>query len=238
MSFLGAGTNPAWGRDAAPPPPNNRVQGALSPYPFGYPHLHHGGMLPAFNAANFYAQQHQPYHPGLPAPAPQVAFANIAGHHAPGQGQGQGQGQSQPPAVDTALPAANMTNSTGGVGCEPGYNYFFPSEHTKIHVFKTGDTPPWNLPPGYAAPFHAVHVPVGTTLGDLLKGFGATNPVPDRNRVFEVHQGGSGRWYKGLSYKGDDVGDMGTAIKDVGWDQSRNGLPGGKPVVYLYVTNG
>ncbi|KAK6855493.1 hypothetical protein PG995_007644 [Apiospora arundinis] len=28
---------------------------------------------------------------------------------------------------------ANFQNPTGGVGCEPGYNYF-PAQHTKIHV--------------------------------------------------------------------------------------------------------
>lgn len=235
MPFFGAGHNPVWGRDPGAPPPNNRVQGALGEYPIGYPH-HHGG-LPAFNAANFYTQQ-QPRNPGWPAhghaggyagpmPAPAPVFANTGRVPA-----------AQQPVLNTALPAANMTNSTGGVGCEPGYNYFFPSEHTKIHVFKTGHTPPWNLPPSYTAPFHAVHVPVNTTLGDLLKGFGATNAVPEKNKVFEVHQGGSGKWYKGLCYKGDNQKDMETTIKDVGWDQSRNGLPGGKPVVYLYVTNG
>lgn len=135
-----------------------------------------------------------------------------------------------------------MTNSTGGVGCEPGYNYFFPSEHTKIHVFQTGATPPWSLPPSSraaaAVPFHAVHVPVSTTLGDLLRGFGATHADPRRNRVFEVHQGGGGRWYRGQSFGGEDARSMDLAIRDVGWDQSRTGQPGGKPVVYLYVTKG
>lgn len=131
-----------------------------------------------------------------------------------------------------------MTNSTGGVGCEPGYNYFFPAEHTKIHVFETGDTPPWLLPPNFVFSFNAVHVPVNTTLGDLLKGFGACNTNPSLNRLFEVHQGGDGKWYKGMCIKGDDFSDMDKTIKSKGWDSTRTGMQGGKPVVYLYVTKG
>lgn len=233
MSFLGGGRNPAWGRDTGPPPPTSR-QG-LGGYSFGFPHQF-GGLAP-FGAASFFAAPQQQYYPGwgaaggpgpVPGPAPQghTAFA------------GAGRGPAGQPVVNPSLPAANMTNSTGGVGCEPGYNYFFPSEHTKIHVFRTGDTPPWNLPPSFASPFHAVHVPVSTTLGDLLRGFGATNPEARKNKVFEVHQGGSGKWYKGQCYAGDDEKSMDMAIKEVGWDQTRTGLPGGKPVVYLYVTNG
>lgn len=234
---MGGGHNPAWGRDTGPPPPTARQ-------PFGYPigiPQQYSGLSPQV-APSFFAPppppQQQQYHPGWnygaspslspPQAPPPMAVPNV-GRHPTGQ-----------PVVSSALPAANMTNSTGGVGCEPGYNYFFPSEHTKIHVFQTGDTPPWNLPEshGRAVRFHAVHVPVNTTIGDLLRGFGATNPDPKKNRVFEVHQGGNGKWYKGLAFSGDDSENMDRAIKEVGWDQTRAGLPGGKPVVYLYVTNG
>lgn len=141
-----------------------------------------------------------------------------------------------PPKIDPTMPAANMTNSTGGVGCEPGYNYFFPAEHTKIHVLKTGATPPWQLPPHFAQPFHAAHVPVSTTLAELLQGFGATNPVAKKNKCYEVVQGGNGKWYKGLCFNGDEKDAMKMTLKDLGWDRTRSGKPGEKPVVYLYIT--
>jgi hypothetical protein len=138
--------------------------------------------------------------------------------------------------INPELPAANMTNSTGGVGCEPGYNYFFSPEHTKIHVLKTGATPPWQLPANFQISFHACHVPVSTTIGELMRGFGATNPVPKKNKIYEVVQGGNGSWYKGLCFSGENAADMKRTLKDLGWDKSRTGLLGSKPVVYLYVT--
>lgn len=147
-------------------------------------------------------------------------------------------GPVPPPVINPSLPAANMTNSTGGVGCEPGYNYFFPAEHTKLLLFRTGATPPWQLPPHFVAPFHAVHVPVTTTVAELLRGFGATNPDPQKNKIVELQQGGNGRWYKGMSIRGDKDKMMGKTLKSIGWDASRTGLPGQKPVVYLYVTKG
>lgn len=218
------GDNPRFGRDNGPPPPGGYGSG--------------GGFPPFFpHQANFLGQPQSFFN---------YPFANM-GPYAPGLPPGVSRPTTWPtggtapaiqPVLDASLPAANMTNSTGGVGCESGYNYFFPSEHTKIHVFKTGDTPPWHLPPNFVFPFNAVHVPVNTTLGDLLKGFGACNPDPSKNRIFEVHQGGAGKWYRGLCFKGDDDGDMGKSIKSIGWDMTRTGLPGGKPVVYLYVTKG
>lgn len=236
MAYAGGGRNPAWGRDVGPPPPTSRQ--AFSGYSFSHPHAY--GGLPALNVPSYYTQPQQytwgvgnyqpPHVVGQQAFAPgglqSMAFASANRY------------PTTQPVINTSLPAANMTNSTGGVGCEPGYNYFFASEHTKIHVFRTGDTPPWNLPNSYTSPFHAVHVPVSTTLGDLLKGFGATNPEGSKNKVFEVHQGGNGKWYKGMCYKGDNEKDMEKTIKSIGWDETRTGLPGGKPVVYIYVTNG
>jgi hypothetical protein len=153
-------------------------------------------------------------------------------------GMGGGNRFPQPyPVINPDIPAANLTNSTGGVGCEPGYNYFFAAEHTKVHVLKT-KTPPWELPRHHAVSFHACHIPVSTTLGDLLRGMGATNPVAKRNKVFEVTPGGNGTWYKGLSFNGEDGDAMKMTLKDVGWDGSRSGLPAAKPVVYLYITKG
>ncbi|KAK3191933.1 hypothetical protein K4F52_001976 [Lecanicillium sp. MT-2017a] len=142
--------------------------------------------------------------------------------------------QPQPfPNIDSTMPAAQMTNSSGGVGCEPGYNYFFPAEHTKAHIFKT-NVPPWQLPHTAQIPFKAVHIPCNTTMAELLKGFGCCNPVPKKNKCFEVVSGGSGRWYKGLEVNGSDKDMMKTHIKDVGWDMSRTGNQHEKPVVCLW----
>lgn len=230
MAFFGGrgGNNPRYGRDTGPPPPNTRQAGGGFPYlypqQFSLPGGYFSHPQPALNLP--FAGM-GPYGPAYP---PGVARPTM---WPPG-----GTVPSNPPTLDATLPAANMTNSTGGVGCEAGYNYFFPSEHTKIHVFQTGDTPPWLLPPNLMFPFHAVHIPVNTTLGDMLRGFGACNPDASKNRIFEVHQGGGGKWYKGMCFKGDDGDDMDKTIKSVGWDATRTGLPGGKPVVYLYITKG
>ncbi|KAH8668950.1 hypothetical protein BX600DRAFT_496943 [Xylariales sp. PMI_506] len=139
------------------------------------------------------------------------------------------------PVVNAEAAALNLQNSTGGMGCEPGYNYYFPAEHTKIHVLKSRD-PPWRLPAGSSLRYAAYHVPVRTTLGDLMKGFGATHPSAKRNRITEVVEGGSGRWYKGVTFAGNERDDMARTIKEIGWDMTRTGRPGEKPVVWLWVT--
>lgn len=227
MAFYGSGSNPVFGRDNGPPPPGSRPSYGFAGG-YGYPQQFGYHPFPAY----YPQQQYYGGAYGRPYTAPgNVQYTQFAP-------MSHGQGPSGNPVINPSMPAANLTNSTGGVGCEPGYNYFFPSEHTKIHVFLTGGTAPWNLPRNFTASFKAVHVPVNTTIGDLLKGFGAVNPDPSKNRAIELHQGGDGRWYKGLSFKGDDDKDMAKEIKSVGWDKTRNGLPGGKPVVYLYVTKG
>lgn len=144
-----------------------------------------------------------------------------------------------PPVVDPEFPAGVLNNSTGGVGNEPGYNVFHPKEYTKIHVFRTGETPPWQLQPNFAFEYMPVHVPTNTTIGELLAGFGADNPNPSKNKVWECIPGiANGKWYKGMCFSGNNGDDMKKAIKSVGWDKSRTGLPGGKSVVYLYIVKG
>lgn len=142
--------------------------------------------------------------------------------------------QPQPnPVHDRSMPAAHMANTSGGVGCEPGYNYFFPAEHTKCHIFYSS-TPPWQLNPGVQMRFKAAHIPVNVKLAELLKGFGCDNPNPKKNRCYEIVPGGNGAWYKGFVISGGDKDMMGKTLKDVGWDQSRTGAPGEKPVVCLW----
>lgn len=234
MSFLGPGRNSAYGPDRGPPPPRGPY-GAVPGYGPAYPQ-HPAAYYPA------YQQPQQPYWqsggrpPALHVPGqampPSAYFSNTA--H-PTKYANTGQLPTGNPVIEPNVPSINMTNSTGGVGCEPGYNYVFHYSHTKIHVLLSGGDAPWNLTPNFAVDFYAVHVPTNTTIGDLMKGFGAVNPDPMQNKIFEVHPGGSGSWYKGMSFRGDNEEAMKKTLKEVGWDDSRNGQPDGKPVVWLYV---
>ena len=142
------------------------------------------------------------------------------------------------PLADPDMPALNLTNSTGGVGCEPGYNYFFPAEHCKVHVLKSA-LPPWQVGAATRIPFIAAHVPCRTTAAEILKGFGATGPTPKKNRCYEVVAAGNGRWYKGLSFSAEDLDVLSKQILDFGWDASRGRPgPGGKKEVVLWFTKG
>lgn len=246
MSSFGFGHNSAFGPDHGPNPPTSRQPwGAGWGYGFGF-----GSGYPAQPAGYYPAlyQQQQYYYNtyGRPNFMPGQGGYMMTGPGGgyttnsanPTQFANTGQAPAGNPVINTSIPAVNMTNSTGGVGCEPGYNYFFPPEHTKVHVLQTGAEAPWQMPANFTMPFHACHVPVNTTIGQLLKGFGACNPDAEMNKVFECHPGGNGRWYKGLMFRGDNVDDMAKTMKDVGWDQKRNGLPGGRPVVSLYIVKG
>ncbi|TDZ60910.1 NADH-dependent flavin oxidoreductase nadA [Colletotrichum trifolii] len=146
----------------------------------------------------------------------------------------QVRGPQVPPALDPRNPAVQLNNSTGGTGCEPGYNYFFPAAHTKLHVFRSSEAP-WQLPANANIQFAAFHVPVNTRFAEILKGFGATNPNPKKNKVFEIVSNGNGKWYKGLCFAGDDKDAMKQTIGEVGWDETRTGQPHEKPVVCIWV---
>ncbi|KAI0409216.1 hypothetical protein F4802DRAFT_545869 [Xylaria palmicola] len=136
------------------------------------------------------------------------------------------------PHVSFDCPGVNMVNSTGGAGCEPGYNYIFHDEHTKIHVFKTTE-PPWRAPSmNYS--FAKFQVPTNTKIGELMLRFGAVNQNPQLNRITEVIEGGSGRWYRGMVFQGDQGADMNKTLKECGWDHSRSGRE--KAVVWLWIT--
>lgn len=137
------------------------------------------------------------------------------------------------PSVDPQMPAAQMTNSSGGVGCEPGYNFFFPSETTKAHVFYS-ETPPWQLPANAVVSFKATHIPCNTLCSELLAGFGCDNPAPKKNKCVEIVPGGNGKWYKGIQFCGGDKDMMKKTIRELGWDKSRTGNADEKPVVCLW----
>ncbi|KAH7361850.1 hypothetical protein B0T11DRAFT_317707 [Plectosphaerella cucumerina] len=226
--------NPTHGHDIGDPGYASRAQ-------FGPPAF---GQLPMHNYYNPYSYAPAPYGPyagyapyGYPAMPPVVGTAppNAYPWMPNGANVAHARQAGPAPVIDPDLPAAHMNNSTGGTGCEPGYNYFFPPEHCKIHVLKTPERP-WQITSGAHIDFHACHVPVTTTCADLLKGFGATNPVPKMNHCIEVVQGGNGRWYRGVGISGDDKGMMKKEIQEIGWDKTRSGQPGEKPVVVVWVS--
>ncbi|TLD30670.1 hypothetical protein PspLS_01730 [Pyricularia sp. CBS 133598] len=233
MAYYGTGFNARWGPDGGGPPnymygSGRGMYGHPGPYPnmpmqfqqpggFGYCAPNAPIMMP-------YGMPQQPFNPyggqGFPRPV-----------MTPG-----GRPPYPYPILDGSAPSANMTNSTGGVGCEPGYSYFFPPEHTKIHFLRTGPDAPWQLPPGTHIEFTAAHVPTNITIAQLMKGFGASNSNPRLNNIWEVLPAGNGKWYKGMQFNGDDSDSCKKTLKEVGWDKTRSGLPGESPVVYLYVT--
>jgi hypothetical protein len=247
-STMSGGWNPITGRDSGSGRPTFSPYGAPQPAQ-GQAYIPHAGG-PGYNFGTVPQYTTWPntaygYYPiGAGQGFPQYgmhAQGAYAGYHAPQTFAYQPNGtgnllprQPQPyPNIDPTMPAAQMTNTTGGTGCEPGYNYFFPAEHTKAHIFKT-NTPPWQLPPTAQIPFKAAHIPCNTTMAELLKGFGCNNPTPKKNKCFEVVSGGGGKWYKGLEVNGADKDLLKKTIKDVGWDSTRTGNPNEKPVVCLW----
>src|SRR3569833_1171618 len=221
MAFAG-GSNPLFGRDAGPPPPQMHQ-------PYGFPGFYAQPTPTNGNKPN----QNRPAF-NYPVAPHGFAYSPTASYVSPFGGR-----PAQPfPNIDSSMPANNMTNTTGGVGCEPGYNYFFPPQHTKIHVLRTGSTPPWRLPKNCRMDFYACLVPVSLSLAELMKGFGADIPIPKKNKITEVHQGDTGQLFSGISVNADNEKAMATQIKELGWDATRTGLPGEKPVVYLYVEKG
>ncbi|KHO00590.1 uncharacterized protein MAM_01368 [Metarhizium album ARSEF 1941] len=245
---MSGGWNPVTGRDPSGTRPNFAPYGAPAPSQ-GQPYIFHTGgpgqnfgTVPHYNTwAGFSYTMHPLASPGV-YPAGYVPHGGPAGGYYTQQTfsyQPNGTGnilprQPQPwPAIDPTMPAAQMTNSTGGVGCEPGYNLFFAAEHTKAHVFRS-NIPPWQLPATAQLPFKAVHIPCNTTVEELLKGFGCTNPVPKKNKVFEMQSAGGGKWYKGLEVNGANKDLIKKTIKELGWDATRTGNPREKPVVRLW----
>ncbi|KAJ1326121.1 hypothetical protein MN608_09324 [Microdochium nivale] len=232
MAGSGQGWNPRWGWDAASSSSSPFGVGSGSGMPsYGYPQ-------PIYYGSSMLPQQQQPGPAGGQGPTyvlPQSGQQPPVPIFANQPGGGAARLPNPHPVVSYETPALNMTNSTGGVGCEPGYNYYFPALHTKIHVIKS-QSPPWRLPAGMSLHFGAYHVPCNTSVAELLRGFGATNSNAKKNRCTEVVQGGNGRWYKGLTIAGDDKDDLKKGLKELGWDHTRTGRPGEKPVVWLWIT--
>lgn len=144
---------------------------------------------------------------GLPGMAAHPGQIQLCPNHAP---------------EDGGTPGINLTNGTGGIGLEPGYNYIFPDAHIYIHVLKTS-CPPWQLEGTEQIEYQAHKVPTCVSVGTMMKQFGCDNGDKGKNVLYEVVMGGGGKWYRGISIKGDDkrteksVGDMGWSAEEVTW---------------------
>ncbi|KAI0869108.1 hypothetical protein GGS24DRAFT_175534 [Hypoxylon argillaceum] len=243
----GWNTNFGWDVDGGPPPIGQSYMAA------GVPTMPYGGGVAA--AATMGAQAMAPQMmapqamggpivntPNYMYPQQQQAQYGYMGQGYTGGGAALAVGGSsgdpslrlpQPhPYVTPDAPGINMVNSTGGAGCEPGYNYIFHHEHTKVHVFRATE-PPWRAP-GMHYTFAKFQVPTNTTIAELMVRFGAINPEPTLNRITEVVEGGNGTWYRGMIFQADEEISCSQTLKDCGWDGSRSGR--GKAVVWLWVT--
>ena len=199
-----------------------------------------------YGGGGYPGQQQSQY--GYGSPAPQQGYYNAPpppSQSAPLRWQPAGAGPSvadprspQPyPAVNPGFPAAHLSNPTGGVGTTNGTNFFFPAENTTIMLIKSNPTPPWRLGADASPEIMRVVVPVSTTLGELMRGFGCNNLEPSKNMLCEVIRGGRGKWYPGMSFMGSQSGMLDKPLRSFGWDGSRTGLPGQRDAVWLYVSN-
>lgn len=253
MSFPVAGFNPVFGRDAGPPPPLVPPSGPPTSPDYGAPppgtsnagqayYPIPGQQPPMYYYYPGYYTPPPPYGAVVPPPPalPQPIGTTIAVDE---RGQiyqyisglnGSGRVPQPPPAVDPDFPAANLINSTGGVGAEPGFNYFFPTQHAKVVVLKC-EVPPWKLVPGTHAdlPFHACKVPANVTMAELLVGFGAQNPDKGKNQLWEVYPQGAGLWGWKEHVRGDDEVMAIRTVREMGWVEKPDGV---LPTIYLWIS--
>ncbi|KAI0418800.1 hypothetical protein F5X98DRAFT_93548 [Xylaria grammica] len=230
-----SGWNPYYGWDGEGAGP---AATTVHNYANGIPNMPYGGGLGMNSMMNTGAYGLQAAYQAAGLPQAQLP-AQTPGYMWPQYGYQGGnaydpyQRLPQPhPRVSLDVPGMNMVNSTGGAGCEPGYNYIFHDEHTKIHVFKTTE-PPWRAPlMNYS--FSKFQVPTNTKISELMLRFGACNPVPQLNRITEVIEGGNGLWYRGMIFQGDQEFDCQKTLKECGWDSTRSGRE--KAVVWLWIT--
>jgi hypothetical protein len=141
-------------------------------------------------------------------------------------------------APDHGFPGIHLRNHTGGIGLPPGYDYAFPREHTKIHVFKTKQKP-WQstIWTNDTSTHVKLFVPVHTTTKELMQNLGCVNEEAKMNIMYECVEKGNGQWATGLKLNGDDKDKMKMPISHWGWDKTRTGHPGEKPVVWLWCTS-
>jgi hypothetical protein len=199
-----------------PPPPYGAPPYAAPPYgaPYAAPYAAPYSAAPALGATYALDERGQLFH-------------YISGFN------GSGRYPQPAPVVDPDFPAANLINSTGGVGAEPGYNFFFPTRSAKIAVLKCPN-PPWKVPPGTVPGddlMHKAHIPASVTIAELLVGFGCQNADKSKNQLWEVYEQGGGRWGWKEHITGDDEVMTARTVLDMGWCEERNG---DVPVTYLW----
>ncbi|KAH8819793.1 hypothetical protein F5884DRAFT_744183 [Xylogone sp. PMI_703] len=147
-------------------------------------------------------------------------------------------------AVNAGLPGFNVQgaappSSLSTPTAPAGYNYLLSSETCKFHVFKT-PKPPWQTRvfKDDASTHVKLAVPTNVTVKELMQNLGCNNPDPKKNKIHEVAEIGGGRWSKGLTMCGDDKERMKKKITEFGWDKTRTGRPGERPVVWLWLSKG
>lgn len=145
-----------------------------------------------------------------------------------------------PNPIDHGFPGTQLKNWSGGYGIEPGYNYLYPPKHAKIHVFKT-KTKPWavnqTIMPNDDLQHVKLYVPITTTVKELMQGLGCCNGDAGKNILYECVEKGGGRWASGIVVKGDNKDEMKKSIEDKGWDHTRTGGFGKRPVTWLWATS-
>jgi hypothetical protein len=257
------GFNPVHGLDQGPPPPRELLNQVARAQTFtaysdlatmarvGYNSFHgfdNGPMPPGFGPAQPFGIPQYPGFFGAPAPqgfgwpsAPfqyprfpqQPIFAPPFG----GFGMGGTTYPTVAPFTDHGFPGIHLRNHTGGVGLPPGYDYAFPKEHCKIHVFKTKEKP-WQttLWQNDNSTHVKLFVPTGTTVKELMQNLGCTNEDAKKNILYEVVESGNGQWKVGSRFVGDDKDKVKKPISEYGWRGDRTGHPGEKPIVWLWLT--
>ena len=264
FSSGGCGFNPAFGLDQGPPPPREPPTQVVQPQvSVEDPNLTSAMAYSGFNT--FHGFDNGPAPPGFgpvqPVGVPQYpafygapAPPGLGWPAAPLQYPGFPQqpmfmppfggfgtaGMTYPtvaPFTDHGFPGIHLRNHTGGVGLPPGYDYAFPQEHCKIHVFKTKEKP-WQTT--MFKEDNTTHVklfvPTGTTVKELMQNLGCTNEDAKKNIMYEVVESGNGQWKVGAKFAGDDKDKVKKAISEYGWRGDRTGHPGEKPIVWLWVT--
>ncbi|KAH6677121.1 hypothetical protein B0J14DRAFT_635869 [Halenospora varia] len=242
---LGTGYNTFHGFDNGPPPPSfGPSQGAGSPqYRSGF---WSALPTPAFGWPAIPAVPAVPVTPGIgvtPPPPYAVGPFVANGPIMTPQPFPYGGGGSWPsippvPSQNADFPCIHLRNHTGGVGLPPGYDYAFPSEHCNIHVFKTKEKPWQHSGPLWAwdqTTHVKLMVPCRATVKELMQNLGCVNEDAKKNVLYEVTEHGNGRWLRGLEIKGDDKDKVKKTIADMGWDKTRTGNVGERPVVWLWV---
>lgn len=81
-----------------------------------------------------------------------------------------------------------------------------------------------------------LNITMSTTdkLSDLMGVLGLKSQFPTKHILFEITKSTSGGWCKGMEYHTLDR-YQGRMLRELGWDETRTGNQGERPLVYLWV---